>query len=89
MKMFLFAPYVYYSKFEQLKDYKKYCDKNANIKDEKLFLYKIPYYEKLRKHALQIFFSPFYKKLSAMVSIFYYLLKFTFTFFKGGVCRKK
>lgn len=89
IKMFLRAPYVYYSKFEQLKDYKKYCDKNANIKDENLFLYRIPYYEKLRKHFLQIFFCPFCKKFSEMVSIFYYLLKFTFTFFKGRVCKKK
>ena len=89
IKMFMHSPFNYYSKSEQLKDYKKYCLKvNVNENTEQ-FPYNIKYYEQLRKHFLHLIYDSFNKKFSEFLSTIFYLIKFLFALTKEVLCGKK
>ena len=83
-KMFYFTDYEYYSEFEQLRDYNKYCKSNIHVDKIKFLenLYKIKYYTSLRKHFLQLIFSKSSKKIPELISTIAYLIRFLFSLIK-------
>ena len=83
--------FMYYSLAEQKKDYKKYCDNSYEIKDVEFLenLYKIKYFEQLRKHFVLLRLSNPEKKLVELVSTFFYFGKFLFSLPGEVICRKK
>lgn len=91
IKMCVHSPFIYYSKAEQLKDYKKYCDNTIEI-SETVFLQKLygtKYYESLRKHFLQLIYCKPTKKTTELISIVSYLFKFVFSLIKEREWKKK
>ena len=87
--MFINSPFNYYSKLEQLEDYKKYCLKIVTKNKFERFPYNVKYYERLRKHFLYFIYSPFNKKVSELISTTFYLTKFLFVLTKELLCKKK
>jgi len=85
------TPFSYYSRFEQLKDYKKFCHPNIVIKPQRLsdLLWTFPYYENLRKHFWGILYCSPGKKISELISLLYYLLLFIFSLIKEVICKRK
>ena len=88
--MFTNNPFNYYSKLEQEKDYKKYCDENYKIAhDWTIKLYEIKYFEKLRKHFYMLILGSIWRKPSQMASCLYYLVQSIIAIVKGALCQKK
>ncbi len=83
--------FEYYSEQEQKKDYKKYCDDSFEIKDVVFWekLYKIKYFEQLRKHFVLLLFGSPKKKPIELVSTFLYFCKFLFSLCVEVLCLKK
>lgn len=91
-RMLSWLPFTYYSKSEQKKDYKRYCDPSAAYKELKFLskLYRLKYFEQLRKHFLQFaILPPLSKKPEALFSTLYYLFLFLSSLIKELLCRKK
>lgn len=86
-KMFIQSPFTYYSKLEQWKDYKKYCDNSVKIPQVEFVqnLYRKKYYHSLKKHFLLFVYSRPLRKFVELASIIYYLFKFT----KELLCKEK
>lgn len=85
-------PFSYYSLLEQQKDYKKYCDSSADIKNiERLErLYQNKNYVSLRKHFLQFLYCKPKIKIGELFSTIIYCIKFLLSIFKEILlCRKK
>ena len=91
IKMCVHSPFVYYSKAEQLKDYKKYCDNTAEILELDFLqkFYDTKYYESLRKHFLQLIYCKPTKKITELISTISYLFKFIFSAIKECGWKKK
>ena len=91
IKMCVHSPFIYYSKAEQLKDYKKYCDNTAEILELDFLqkLYDTKYYESLRKHFLQLIYCKPTKKITELISTISYLFKFIFSAIKECGWKKK
>ena len=91
IKMSVHSPFIYYSKVEQLKDYKKYCDNTAEILELDFLqkLYDTKYYESLRKHFLQLIFCKPTKKFTELISTISYLFKFVFSLIKEQEWKKQ
>lgn len=91
IKMCVHSPFIYYSKAEQLKDYKKYCDNTIEISETEFLqkLYGTKYYESLRKHFLQLISCKPTKKPTELISTVSYLFKFVFSLIKERVWKKK
>lgn len=83
--------FSYYSYLTQKKDYKKYCYPELDTKDVEAFekLYKIKYFEQLRKHFILINSASPVKKIAECFSVFLYSNKLLCTLFKEVVCKKR
>lgn len=83
--------FEYYSAEEQKKDYQKYCDTSYSIKDVEFLerLYKIKYFQQLRKHSVLLTVCTTKKKMPEFFAVIWYLTKFLFAVSKEVLCSKK
>ena len=91
IKMYINSPFVYYSKIEQLHDYKKYCNISAIIKESEFTkkMYNIQYYDALRKHFFRLLYGRLAKKFAEFFSVVFYFYLFLSALIKELLCRKK
>ena len=91
VKMHIHSPFRYYSRSEQLKDYKKYCDNTIETTEMQFLqkLYDIKYFEALRKHFISFIYCKPIKKISEFISTMAYLFKFLFSLIKELIWKQK
>ena len=91
VKMHIHSPFIYYSRTEQLKDYKKYCDNTIETTEMQFLqkLYDIKYFEALRKHFISFIYCKPIKKISEFISTMTYLFKFLFSLIKELIWKQK
>lgn len=82
--MFANPPFTYYTKIEQLLDYKKYCNPSAKVPNIDFWesIYKKRYFSSFRKHCIQLVFCNFSRKPSELLSVISYFLKFLYNLIK-------
>lgn len=83
IRMNIKNPITYYSNFEQLKDYKKYCDNSVKLFNIEWLemVYENKFYNSLRKHFFSLIYCKPSRKFSEIFSTLFYLHKFLWTFF--------
>jgi hypothetical protein len=91
IKMFHNLPGYYYSQYEQLNDYKKFCDNSIILYKNNIieYLYHIDNFAPLRKHVFRFLDKSLWRKPSEIISIIVYFIKFVLSLAKEITCKKK